>query len=258
MPKQGDIDYLKNIGDAGVRHATDKPFSGGEFAKHLIDLGVIAGLLPPPPARILDLGCGTGWTSCFLARRGYQVVGQDISADMIDQAQLNRTRYEVGENLSFVVCDYEEMRFVEEFDAALFFDSLHHSVDEEAALRMVYRALRPNGVCITSEPGDGHAKSPHARQAMERYQVTERDMPARRIRKAARKAGFRDFRTFPHLSQWADLVYHQPAAGAKAPLLKGMARSLIRRMAGWVVAGPAWIWVRRHDGGVVLMRKRPG
>ena len=51
------------------------------------------------------------------------------------------------------------MPFVEDFDAAFFFDSLHHSVDEEAALRMVCRVLRPNGVCITSEPGDGHARS---------------------------------------------------------------------------------------------------
>jgi ubiquinone/menaquinone biosynthesis C-methylase UbiE len=257
MAKQGDIDYLKNIGEAGVRHATDKPFSGDEFAKHLIDLGVIAGLLPPPPARILDLGCGTGWTSCFLARHGYQVVGQDISADMIDQARLNQSRYEVSENLSFVVCDYEQMGFAEEFDAALFFDSLHHSIDEEAALRMVYRALRPNGVCITSEPGDGHARSAHTLEAVERFQVTERDMPARRIRKAARKAGFRNFRTYPHLSRWVNLIYPQPPRGATPPLLKGLARSLIRRMAGWVVAGPAWIWVRRNDDGVVLMRKPP-
>ncbi len=174
---------------------------------------------------------------------------------MIDQARLNQTRYGVGENLSFMVCDYEEMRFAEEFDGALFFDSLHHSLDEEAALRMVYRALRPNGVCITSEPGDGHARAPQSRQAMERYQVTERDMPARLIRKAARKAGFRDFRTLPHLSQWADLVYRRPSRGGTRPLLKGLAKSLLLRMSGWILAGPAWLWVRRDDSGVVLMRK---
>ena len=60
---------------------------------------------------------------------------------------------------------------------------------------------------------------------MERYQVTERDMPARLIRQAARKVGFRDFQTYPHLSQWADLVYRSPSADANRPLLKGWARS---------------------------------
>ena len=42
------------------------------------------GFLPDPPARILDMGCGGGWTSIFFAKRGYEVVGQDISQDMID------------------------------------------------------------------------------------------------------------------------------------------------------------------------------
>ena len=55
MPKQGDIDYLKNAGHGTCRHAADKPFSDGEFPKHLIDLGLLAGLLPPPPGQFSTL-----------------------------------------------------------------------------------------------------------------------------------------------------------------------------------------------------------
>src|SRR5262245_58859436 len=149
MAKQGEIDYLKNIGEQGVRHAVNKPFSG-DCGKHLMDLGVVMSLLPPPPARLLDLGCGTGWTSCFFARRGYEVVGQDICPDMIYHARRNKEHYRV-ECLDFVVGDYESAAFDEEFDAADFFGALHHAVNEEDALRTAHRALRRGGVCIASE-----------------------------------------------------------------------------------------------------------
>jgi SAM-dependent methyltransferase len=256
MPKQGDIDYLGKLSAAEVEHATDKPFADAEFAKHLIDLGAVATLLPPPPARLLDLGCGTGWTSCFLARHGYEVVGQDIAPDMIARARFNQERYEVGEGLSFVVADYEDLGFHEEFDAALFFDSLHHAEDEKAALRMVWRALRPGGVCVTSEPGKGHARSPQSMQAVRLYQVTERDMPTRRIIRAAKGAGFTDFRTYAHLSRWAAQVYRRPPArGARRSLTKRIAWSLVPGLVGWLKAGIAWKCSRDDDGGVVFMRK---
>ena len=55
-------------------------------------MGIIMQLLPATPARVLDLGCGTGWTSTFLALRGYTVVGQDIAPDMLSLARANQQR----------------------------------------------------------------------------------------------------------------------------------------------------------------------
>src|SRR5207249_3650157 len=91
------------------------------------------------------------------------------------------------------------------FDCAVFYSSLHHAVDEVEALRMVYHALKPGGVCITSEPGEGHAQSPNSRKAIVNYNVTEKDMPPGRIIAAARRVGFRQFRTSPHAPdlKWA-------------------------------------------------------
>lgn len=43
--------------------------------------------LPEPPARIADLGCGTGTLSVLLAEAGYEVDGLDFSARMVELAE---------------------------------------------------------------------------------------------------------------------------------------------------------------------------
>jgi SAM-dependent methyltransferase len=190
--KQGEIAYLQRLGEEGAVAAYDKPFSHPDCSKNLVDLGIIMALLPPPPARLLDLGCGTGWTSAFFARRGYRVTGQDIAPDMIQFAERNRSRYE-AKNLDFVVSDYESLAFEEPFDCAMFYDSLHHAVDERAALQSVFRALRPGGMLITHEPGTGHSGSPDSIQAMQQFGVTEKDMPPFHIRDLCLEIGFSRF-----------------------------------------------------------------
>ena len=48
---------------------------------------LLLGVLPQPPARIADLGCGTGTLSVLLAESGYRVDGLDFSPRMIDLAE---------------------------------------------------------------------------------------------------------------------------------------------------------------------------
>lgn len=162
-----------------------------------MEIGAMMTFLPKPPARLLDLGCGTGWTSIFFAKAGYDVVGVDICEDMILEAR-KKKESEGVKNLKFIVSDYEHMNFNQEFDGAIFFDSLHHSVNEEEAIFYVQRALKPNGICVASEPGVGHEATQGAKNAVEKYGVTERDMPPKKIIAAGKKAGFRKFLVYPH------------------------------------------------------------
>jgi SAM-dependent methyltransferase len=250
MAKQGEIEYLQKIGEHGIQHAVNKPFSDPGCGAYLSDLGAILALLPPVPARLLDLGCGTGWTSVFFAKRGYDVVGVDISPDMIFHANGNKERDDLT-NLQFMVSDYESMRFQNEFDCVVFFDALHHAVDEEEAIRQAYRALKPGGVCITVEPGRGHSRMPVSKSAMEKYGVTEKDMPPRWIIKMGKRAGFKKFTVFPHPTHVLRVTYSIPIEGWLARL----ARRLMVMRKFVTLAAMAWLLHSLKNHGMVCLVK---
>ncbi|HEY8047945.1 MAG TPA: class I SAM-dependent methyltransferase, partial [Ramlibacter sp.] len=96
MTKAAEQGYASKIGEGGRQHSLDKPFSDEGCGENLVGLGTIMQLLPAPPARVLDLGCGAGWTSTFLGMRGYHVTGQDIAPDMLALARENKRRYGVA------------------------------------------------------------------------------------------------------------------------------------------------------------------
>jgi len=199
-PKAAERAYFKNIGESGIAHSLRKPFADETRGRLLMEFGAVLSLLPPSPARLLDLGCGSGWTSSFFALSGYEVIGVDLSPEAIDAA--SRQFQHAG--LSFVVGDYEDASFANRsgqagsFDAAVFFDSLHHAADETAALRAVHECLRDGGVVVLCEPGTGHAESATSKDAVREFGVVERDMPPRLVATQAQSVGFRSAEFFAH------------------------------------------------------------
>jgi len=197
MAKSGERTYFKKIGEDGVNFTLGKPFTDPQNIGSLLsDIAAVFTLLPSPPATIIDLGCGSGWTSNFYARAGYDVVGVDISKDAVEAAKKQFTNPSLL--LDYVCKDYDRLSYKDMFDAAVFFDSLHHAEDEVAALKAAYKALKPGGVIILCEPGVGHSKSPSSIEAVEKYGVNERDMPPALSRKGLRTAGFLDIKTFAY------------------------------------------------------------
>src|SRR5438445_324063 len=90
MAKAGERAYFKAIGKEGIEHSLYKPFSNGITIGGLLhDIAAVYSLLPNPGVsqKILDLGCGTGWTSHFYAQSGHDVVGVDISKEAIAAAK---------------------------------------------------------------------------------------------------------------------------------------------------------------------------
>ena len=245
MAKQGEINYLKRIGEEGQTHSVNKPFSDPLCGRYLMEIGAIISLLPTPPAKLLDLGCGTGWTSIFFAKYGFNVVGQDISDDAIALAVKSAGG---TQNIEFHCGDYESMPYREEFDCAVFFESLHHAVDEECALRNIYRGLRKGGICVVSEPGRGHGSSKVALEAVKKYNVTEKSMPPTKVAQLARKIGFGKVSFYPHCNILGLVIYNSNEISV--PLRHFFKIGLLRDL---FVLG--YIFILKRFSGLVVMVK---
>ena len=57
------------------------------------------------PLTLLDVGCGTGGHAFELSKRGYQVTGVDLSAEMLAAAQLKAETLDVSQKPLFVLGD---------------------------------------------------------------------------------------------------------------------------------------------------------
>ena len=97
--------------------------------------------------RVVDVGCGTGLTSLWLANQGYRVVGVDASPHMLAQAEQNAAETElIGDAPDFVPMDVRRLESpMGEVDLVLaiggVLNALQSLREMEAAFRQVNQVL---------------------------------------------------------------------------------------------------------------------
>jgi 2-polyprenyl-3-methyl-5-hydroxy-6-metoxy-1,4-benzoquinol methylase len=102
----------------------------------------------PQDARVLDLGCGTGQMTIFLANGRRRVVGADLTRASLALAQDAALRFGVEQAL-FVETDLRRPGLGEgRFDVVLSLGVLHHTPDPRAAFGAMTRLARPDGVIV--------------------------------------------------------------------------------------------------------------
>lgn len=107
----------------------------------------------PKGSRLLDVGCGNGFTAVYLAKKyGYKVTGIDILDFNIASAR-KRARRELAEGrVSFQVMDYMQLNFPEKtFDGVYTLETLVHAPDYNRVLNNFYHALKPQGKLVLFE-----------------------------------------------------------------------------------------------------------
>jgi 2-polyprenyl-3-methyl-5-hydroxy-6-metoxy-1,4-benzoquinol methylase len=193
--KRAEIEYPDRVGEAGRAWLRSKPFANDprETARHLIDAGYVIELLGLRPGmRFVELGCGSGWLTRFVARHGLDAHGYDISPRMIEIAREQASAENV--DVHFDVADCEELDLKRAFDACLTYDALHHSARPELVLASAHRALRPGALLLVAEPNWKHRFQ--GRNAAHAYGTTERGLSPRALKRLLREAGFTEIRRF--------------------------------------------------------------
>jgi len=100
-----------------------------------------------PPAKILDIGCGTGHLAGELMKRGYEAWGVDYSEGMVQYARehYDPNRFQVG--------DIEHIQFPDNtFDGVMCLGVVEYLGSDEPALREMRRVLKPGGYAVITTP----------------------------------------------------------------------------------------------------------
>jgi SAM-dependent methyltransferase len=147
-----------------------------------------------PPAAILDVGCGSGWTTTFLGECGYSPLGIDLAPAMIEMAKRRAGRTRV--DARFLVADMETFSLGTEFEAILVFDALHHTTRQEATVERIAAHLKPGAWVLFGEPSLLHHVSPEARRTHRDVGWVERGIGVRKLKRDCRRAGLGNFRRF--------------------------------------------------------------
>jgi SAM-dependent methyltransferase len=98
---------------------------------------------------VLDLACGVGYGSAFLAESAERVVGADADEKAIAYAN---ARY-AAPNVEYVVSDAASLPLPPaSFDVVCSFETIEHLPDREAYLAEVVRVVRDGGALVVSTP----------------------------------------------------------------------------------------------------------
>ena len=114
---------------------------------NLIEAPHIHSLLNKQYESALDLGCGFGFYSIHLAKKGSNVMAVDISGKMIETAK-NKNNHP---NIVYKCDSMEDFTFKDEsFDLVLSTLALHYVKNIDSVIKKIYSLLKPYGELVFS------------------------------------------------------------------------------------------------------------
>jgi SAM-dependent methyltransferase len=210
--------YVQRVGTAGQLWLRTKPFSvppNRELRECLRTFAhIVEHLGLGIRAQVLDVGCGPGWLSEFLARCGYWVTGVDVSEDMVAVARerVASIPEPIGEGVE-ALAEFHAMPVLElpwrgRFDAAILYDAMHHFDDEVETLRVIRRTLVPGGRIFIHEgvrPEPGSEGERILVAEMEEYGTLESPFDPEYLAAVLGRAGFEGAARFAAVDQLLDV-----------------------------------------------------
>lgn len=169
--------------------------------------------------RVLEYGCGTGWITLELARRGASVSAFDISPEAVAQTRAALEAAGLHQRCDVRVMGGESLEYADgTFDLALGFAILHH-LELGRALAELRRVLVPGGRALFGEPLTSNPAIRLYRRLTPQYRTAD-EAPIDLGRLAAHVGAFQRFDHHPQLllaSAALGLCYAPGLSRAAAP-----------------------------------------
>jgi ubiquinone/menaquinone biosynthesis C-methylase UbiE len=113
------------------------------------------GITNPKELTILDLGCGTGRITQFLAKNFKEAIGTDVSEELINKAHKDHQNIP---NMKFYLTSGEDLKEIgdESIDIGFSFATLQHIPNKKIVIKNfkeVYRALKTGGKILMQVRG---------------------------------------------------------------------------------------------------------
>lgn len=130
----------------------NRPWFEQELAPALAVVPAVQDVLTRPGARVLDVGCGAGWSTIGLAAAhpGASFLGVDIDPPTIDLANANAAEAGLGDRVRFECRDAADLP-EGTFDIAFAFECVHDMPRPVDVLAAARRALVPGGALIVMD-----------------------------------------------------------------------------------------------------------
>lgn len=114
-----------------------------------------------PEDYVLDAGCGSGLTSCHLAKMtGCKIIGIDINPQMIEKAAQRAEKEGVSHLVEFKLADVNQLPFPANTFDWVIAESVTVFLDKIQVYREFYRVLKPEGQVADLEMALLHALPP--------------------------------------------------------------------------------------------------
>ncbi len=136
--EEGSWAFFRNVDRKVMKWMSPWAHTRYPLLSNLVDFSQLKG------KKVLDIACGTGWSTEQFVRAGAEVTAIDLTPKAVE---LTKKRLELyGLTATVLEADAEHLPFPDQtFDYVMAWGCLMHTPDTEGAIREIHRVLKPEG-----------------------------------------------------------------------------------------------------------------